>query len=164
MTQAAKTSRSHRSEIGTELWPELQQLERAGQSLKEIADWLLTEHQIKVSVPTCSRLLAKIRAAAPIDPPAVPVLDPATDEDQLRSYRARFHRHATCDALSVHAQIAAAKLVIAIMAEQREQRQAKSPAPQSVLPGPGPVAGPAAPTLTAEEEAEQVRQQLRKFN
>lgn len=145
-----KPNRGHHSELVPALWPELRQREESGETLKEIAAWLLSAHGIKVSVPSVSRALARIR----------PVDLAAAEEARLETYLDRFHRHATTDTLSVQAQISAARLVIAVMAEQRARRQTASPAPP--LPG-APAAAPAA-QMTPEEEAEAARAQLGKLN
>lgn len=160
--QKRKSSRGSQPAIPPSLWPELQQLERAGQTLREIQDWLLSNHQIAVSDPTVSRTLARIRAASPIVQPPGPVLAPATDEDELANMRRHVRAQIYSAGLPARDQREAIKLVIAIMAEQREQRQAKSPAPQPVLPAPGPAAQPAT-ALTPEEEARAVRAQLGKL-
>lgn len=135
-------------------------MERDGQSLKQIADWLAANHGITVSVPTMSRRLAVIRAAAPPLPPPAPDLLPATDEDELATMRRHFRAQVYKPGQSLRDQRDAAKLLLAIMAEQRERRVG----PQPVLPVQPAVTLPGAPQLSAEEEAEQVAAYLGKAN
>lgn len=128
--------------------------------------WLAAEHGIQVSKPTMSRVMAKVREAAPVPepPPQAPELEPATDDDELLTVR-KFARQQMKDGECWKAQQGGAALLLRII----ELRRKKQPV---VLPDP-PTAGTTAtssrtaegvppPQLTPEQEAELVRQQLGK--
>lgn len=102
-------------------------------------------------------------SSPPAPPLPAPDLLPATNEDELATLRRHFRQQVYQAGQSLRDQRDAAKLLLAIMAEQRERRQTP-PAPQAV-PTIQPVSVPAAvPQLSAEEEAEQVRVALGKLN
>lgn len=166
MKPGSAERRGRKSEIGTELWPELQRLERAGRSLNELMAWLAAERGIQVSKPTMSRVMAKVRAAAPVPepPPQAPELEPATDDDELLTVR-KFARHQMQKGECWKAQQGGAALLLRII-ELRRKKQPTAPPPDqtgaqaAATSSPPPEELPA--PLTPEQEAEMVRQQLGK--
>lgn len=87
VVKAGADQRRFGREIGSHLWPELQRLEREKKTQPQIVEWLAQEHGIKVSVPTLSRVMAAIRAAAPVLAETLPELEPATEEDERKILR-----------------------------------------------------------------------------
>lgn len=118
------------------LWPELQRQDRERKTLPVIVEWLAREHGIRVSAATVSRTLTKIRAAAPppapvvlapADPDPSARLDPATEEEELKTIRAEIRK----DLRSVEwkARHSAARLLLEVLAEHRARREeAQQPA------------------------------------
>ncbi len=106
-------------------------MERAGNTLAQIAEWLEAQHGVKVSVATASRALDKIRTATPPPPPLdlglEPEREPLTDDDELALMRKHFRRQAFDRNVATRDQQGAARLVVAIMKEQRERRRPTQP-------------------------------------
>jgi hypothetical protein len=61
----------------------LQRLDREGKNLAELSEWLRQEHGVSVSKASVCRTLQRVRAEAPAEP--APELEPASDEDVLRT-------------------------------------------------------------------------------
>ena len=127
--------------------------------------WLV-DHGVKVHLNTVARALEKVRAAAPLPPEPAPDLEPATDEDELLTVR-RFARKQMNEGEGWKAQQGGAALLLRVI-ELRRKKQTAQPAEAAgqvgVVQGtaPAPVIAPEQPQLTAEQEAELVRQQLGK--
>lgn len=161
--KSGKPNRGSQPAIPAELWPHLQRLEGAKKTLAEIGSWLVEQHGIKASAPTISRVLARIRAAAPPPEakPEPPMLEPATDNDELRLLRAHFWGQARDPNQSARDQQGAARLLLSIRAEKRAARPLQPGAP---VPPPAGQPVDATPAMTPEQEAEAVREQLRQRN
>jgi hypothetical protein len=113
-------------------------MEWAGKKLAEIRDWLREQHGIKVDRATVCRTLAKIRKAAPPPPPVDLGLmaepEPANDEDELGRLRKYFRRQAFDKTVAPRDQQGAARLVVAVMKEQRERQRPQQPAGAGAQP------------------------------
>jgi hypothetical protein len=147
--------RGRKSRIGRDLWPELQRLDREGLELKQLAAWLLAQRGIEVSESTMSRVMAKIRECAPCQPTPPPELEPATDDEELRTLR-RYARREMLYGDEWRQRQSGANLLLKVIEIQRQRREDQPPTPQ-----PTPLAT-ATPELTLEQEAELVRQHLGK--
>lgn len=126
--------------------------------MSEIAAWL-KQHGVKVSVPTISRALARIRAAAPAVVIAVPELAPATEEDDLAVVR-KAAREDMKEGEWRKRQGAMGLLLR--VAELRRKVQPVVPT-QSAAKTSSPTTPPQS-ELTTEQEAAAVRAQLGKMN
>lgn len=129
----------HSSPIKREFWPEMQRLDRAGAKLHEITAWLL-EQGVQVGKSSVHRALERIRAEAPLPevPKAPIVLEPQTDEDELKNLRAFAHEE--MDGGDWKQRHSAARLLLAVRAELR----ANKPAPSEQ-----PAAAPSATTVAS---------------
>jgi len=160
MKPGSKERRGRPCEIEPELWPELQRLERSGMTQKQLMAWLFESNGIVVSKPTMSRVMARIRQAAPSLPDIPPPdLAPANDEDERKILR-KLARDMMDGKVEDWKQAAAgATLLMRIRAE--EQKPSMHPAPDASAANLGmPRIDP--PQLTPEQEAELVRMQLGK--
>lgn len=114
--------RGPKPRIDPKHWAEMQAMDRQGKTLSDIMAWLETQG-IKVSMPTASRAMERIRAAAP-PAPLPPPLGPATDEEELKVMRAQFRDEMRMEE-SARDRQGAARLVLAVMAEQRMRNEPK---------------------------------------